>query len=90
MKNQKIRVRILPLAVFVRRGIDSFPELLKTLRINVDSAVTEEKISKLKEMKNGAESAEAVRVVIEKSLRPGGSIRNVMQGYLIELTDLTT
>lgn len=62
VKNQKIRVRTLPLAVFVRRGIDSFPELFKTLRINVDSAVTEEKISKLKETKNGGLPASRCRI----------------------------
>lgn len=96
-EKQRRRARTLPLAVVVRRGDDSYPELLKNLRANVDPATTEEKISRLRETRNGgllveinggAESKEAVRAAIEKSLGPGGSVRTLEQRSLVELREL--
>jgi len=89
--------RVLPLAVVVRRGEDPFPELLKTIRANVNPAATGDRISKIRETRNGdllvevnggPESADVVRTELEKSLGPGGSVRTLEQRILIELRDL--
>lgn len=95
--NTKRRNRVLPIAVVARRGESSFPELLKILRAGIDPSATDEKISKMREARNGgllveinggAESAEVVRSAIEKSLGPCGSVRTLEQRSLIELRDL--
>lgn len=86
-----------PLAVIVRRGEEQFPELLRTVRINVDPAKTGTAISKIRqtrtgelliEINGGAESANLVREEMERSFGPNAKVKTMEDTATVEIRDL--
>jgi len=84
-------------AIIVRRGNETFPELLRAIKSNARTEVTGKNISKIRETKNGSllievsgneEDADRVTGEITRALGPEGSIRSSKQRNLVELRDL--
>lgn len=84
-------------AIIVRRGNDTFPELLRTVKSNARTEVTGKNISKIRETRNGSllievsgneEDVERVKGEIARAMGPKESIRSSKQRNLVELRDL--
>lgn len=89
--------RKLPPAIIVRRGEDSFPELLKTIKNNARPEVTGANISKIRETRNGSllievdgGSEDVVRISgeIARVMGPDATIRSPNKRALVEIRDL--
>jgi len=89
--------RKLPPAIIVRRGEDSFPDLLKTINSNVCPEVTGANISKIRETRNGSLLIEVdggpddilrISGEIARVMSPDASIRSPEKRALVEIRDL--
>lgn len=89
--------RTRPLAMLAKRGKKDFPNLLKSVRQGMDTAVTGKAIARLWKCKTGGslievngdlESAVIVRAEVARSLGPGATVRKLEDTATVEIFDL--
>lgn len=89
--------RVRPVAIVVANEGQQFPELLKTIRKNVDPEVTGDAIMKMRETQNGkllieinggSGPTEAVRAEVARSMGPKASVRVLEDKSPIEILDI--
>lgn len=86
-----------PPAIVVSDDNAQFPELLKTVKKNVNPLVTGDSITGLRrtmkgelliEVSGGSEAMSTVKAEVERALRPGARVRRLEDMFPIELRDL--
>lgn len=89
--------RVRPMAIVVANEGQQFPELLKTIRKNVNPDVTGDAIMKMRETQNGkllieinggAGPTETVRAEVARSMGPKASVRVLEDKSPVEILDL--
>lgn len=92
--HQRKQPRARPLAIAVSMAGEEFPELLKTVKRNVDPQVTGDSITKMRrtqkgelliEVRGGADSANKIRAEVARSLGAAAKIRRLESTSPIEI-----
>lgn len=82
------------MAITVSNGDVQFPELLKTVRCNVDPEITRNSIARMRktikkqvlvEINVGAEAAELVKNELERSVGPSAKVRRLEDMSSVEI-----
>lgn len=94
---QRRQPRARPLAIAVAMNDKDFPELLKTVKRNVDPTVTGDSITKMRrtqkgelliEVRGGTDSAEKIRDELARSLGTEAKVRKLESTSPVEICDL--